>query len=298
MAGDWIKLNHALVRSQKIRLLAGALRIKHAAALGYAVKWLVWLDEQTEDGRTQYLRADVDEELGLRGLCDALISIGWAELDEHGHVSAAEYLKHNGSTAKRRAAETRKKQRQRAASRACPENVPDVVPYSPGQNGGLEKRREENKEKSLLPESLKEKPRPVRATPGAGGGEAQTPQAFSSPAPTVDEIAGAMRGCRECMTATEDELRSMAELYINARTAVGWINWRGHPIVDIASDARGYASNYRINAAKEAARNCRNTNTQNNATEHTQLTAEDHERAWDEWDPNKYIAGRNKRKNS
>ena len=37
---DWIKVNHALVRSAKIRLLARELKTKPLTALGLAVRWV------------------------------------------------------------------------------------------------------------------------------------------------------------------------------------------------------------------------------------------------------------------
>ncbi len=111
---DWIKLNHSLVRSAKIRLMARELKTKPLTALGLAVRWLVWLDEQTTDGQTNLTPEDVDDELGFRGGAAALCSIGWASLDADGCVVARDFEQHNGATAKRRALDARRQSMSRS----------------------------------------------------------------------------------------------------------------------------------------------------------------------------------------
>lgn len=105
---DWLKVNHSLVRSAKIRGLMRELRCKKHAALGLAVNWLCWVDEQTKDGQTGLLPDELDDEIGFRGCTDALISIGWAALGEDGCVYALEFGKHCGESAKERAENARR----------------------------------------------------------------------------------------------------------------------------------------------------------------------------------------------
>lgn len=105
---DWLKVNHSLVRSAKIRGLMRALHCKKHAALGLAVSWLCWIDEQTTDGRTGLLPEELDDEIGFRGCAEALISIGWAVLGEDGCVEAVEFGKHCGDSAKERAENARR----------------------------------------------------------------------------------------------------------------------------------------------------------------------------------------------
>lgn len=125
---DWIKVNHALVRSAKIRLLARELKTKPLTALGLAVRWLVWIDEQTTDGHTFLKPEDVDDELGFRGGAAALCSIGWAFLDDEGCVVALDFEQHNGVTAKRRAMDARRQRASRALRDAChAQSVTDVT---------------------------------------------------------------------------------------------------------------------------------------------------------------------------
>lgn len=100
---DWLKVRHALVRSAKVRGLMRELRCKKHVALGVALNWLVWLDEQTDDGLTHLSPDELDEEIGFRGCTEAMISIGWAALGSDGCVEAVEFGKHCGESAKKRA---------------------------------------------------------------------------------------------------------------------------------------------------------------------------------------------------
>jgi len=111
---DWLKLNHSLVRSPKVRGLMRALRCKKHAALGLAVAWLCWVDEQTTDGQTGLSPDELDDEIGFRGCAEALISIGWAALGVDGLVYAVEFGKHCGDSAKKRALDNTRKANQRA----------------------------------------------------------------------------------------------------------------------------------------------------------------------------------------
>lgn len=110
---DWLKVNHALVRSPKVRGLMRALHCKKHAALGLAVSWLCWVDEQTTDGHTGLLPDELDDEIGFRGCAEALISIGWAALGADGCVYALEFGKHCGETAKKRADDARRQAEKR-----------------------------------------------------------------------------------------------------------------------------------------------------------------------------------------
>lgn len=133
---DWLKVNHSLVRSAKIRALMRELRCKKHAALGLAVSWLVWIDEQTTDGQTGLLPDELDDEIGFRGCTDALISIGWAALGEDGCVCALEFGKHCGESAKERAENARRvakcKAKKRKVMADCyqgnEKTLPDALP--------------------------------------------------------------------------------------------------------------------------------------------------------------------------
>ncbi|MBR5878698.1 MAG: hypothetical protein IKY91_04035 [Akkermansia sp.] len=105
---DWLKINHRLIRSQKVWALADSLKVAFPHALGVALIWLTWVDEQTEDGQTGMTVKNMDAELRQRGAVSALVSIGWAGVDECGLVYAVDFSKHCGTTAKKRAETARR----------------------------------------------------------------------------------------------------------------------------------------------------------------------------------------------
>lgn len=104
---DWLKVRHALVRSAKIRMLMRELHCNKMTALGLAVAWLCWVDEQTSDGQTHLTPDELADELGFRGCAEALCAIGWAALGEDGCVVALEFGKHCGASSKERSENAR-----------------------------------------------------------------------------------------------------------------------------------------------------------------------------------------------
>lgn len=125
---DWLKVRHALVRSAKVRGLMRALHCKRHAALGLALDWLVWIDEQTEDGKTHLLPDELADEIGFRGCAEALIEVGWAALGSDGCVEAVEFGKHCGESAKKRAENALRKARSRMGDGKChAKSVTDVT---------------------------------------------------------------------------------------------------------------------------------------------------------------------------
>lgn len=133
---DWIKLLHTSPRNPKLRVLMRELGCNRFEARGLAWTWLLWVDEQTTDGRTGLLPCELDDEIGREGLADALCACGWARVDEQdGTVCAVDFGKHCGETAKKRAMEARKKSNQREAARLsclnadrCPDENGTRVP--------------------------------------------------------------------------------------------------------------------------------------------------------------------------
>lgn len=133
---DWMKLLHTSPRNPKLRVLMRELGCNRFEARGLAWTWLLWVDEQTTDGRTGLLPVELDDEIGREGLADALCACGWARVDEQdGTVCAVDFGKHCGETAKKRAMEARKKSNQREAARLsrlnadrCPDENGTRVP--------------------------------------------------------------------------------------------------------------------------------------------------------------------------
>lgn len=129
---DWMKLLHTSPRNPKLRVLMRELGCNRFEARGLAWTWLLWVDEQTTDGRTGLLPVELDDEIGREGLADALCACGWARVDEQdGTVCAVDFGKHCGETAKKRAMEARKKSNQREAARLSRLNA-DICPDENG----------------------------------------------------------------------------------------------------------------------------------------------------------------------
>lgn len=230
---DWIKVRHALVRSAKMRRMARALNCKsQLTMLGLAVKWLCWIDEQTEDGKTHLLPDELDEEMGWRGCAHALISIGWADLDEQGRVVAVDFDKHSGETAKKRAENARrqaefKERKRRGNADALPNALPE------------ENRREENNNtcSTLSPNER-----------GSTRGELQA-EGEREGVPTLDEIINVMQSIRYG-NMTDKDIRLCAEQWLDTMQSTGWLDARGNPIQKWAPSARVWVRSWATNRAK------------------------------------------------
>lgn len=114
---DWLKINHSLLRSPKLKKLALLLGVDDDTALGCAVRWLMFVDEQTTDGNTELEPAVVDSVLGREGVSEALMSIGWAVTDMSHCMCATDFEKHCGDTAKKRSQNARRQSLSRLRSK-------------------------------------------------------------------------------------------------------------------------------------------------------------------------------------
>lgn len=147
MAGDWIKIRHALPRSGNVVRIMSACDADKLRTLGGLVSALLLFDEQTDDGHLSgYTLKVFDEVVGLPGLGDALCSekVAWMKETDDG-LQLLEWGKHNGSSAKRRANDAFRKALTRAKieeDEKCPQSVRKVSEKK-RTKCGPEKRREE-----------------------------------------------------------------------------------------------------------------------------------------------------------
>lgn len=100
---SWIKLQTSLPKSAKLAVLADALECCEREALGIAMEWFCWLDEQCTDACTGLTGALLDRVMKCQGLCEALEACGWVQRDEQGMVFVVDFDQHNGEGAKKRA---------------------------------------------------------------------------------------------------------------------------------------------------------------------------------------------------
>lgn len=228
---DWLKVNHSLVRSAKVRGLMRALHCKKHAAFGLAVSWLCWIDEQTTDGRTGLLPEELDDEIGFRGCAEALISIGWAVLGEDGCVEAVEFGKHCGDSAKGRA-----------------ENARRVAKCKANKKAKVTEEHYQGNEKTL-PNELPEKKRKEyidnidthRAKTTVLLGAAERPD-------DAEEVEAFMQSQAICgLDAVE--LQTCATSFFDELEAVGWVNAKGVPVRNWQAMARSYLNKWQRNCA-------------------------------------------------
>lgn len=116
MAGDWIKLTHAVLDKPEIRKTARMLGVKHGEALELYLRWWVWLDVNSVDGLVdQYVDQDVDDLLHTPGFAACMREVGWLATDEStGKLRVSGFDRHNGESSKKRALKNKRQKDWRA----------------------------------------------------------------------------------------------------------------------------------------------------------------------------------------
>lgn len=157
MAGDWIKVEVETPRKAEVLRIAEMLGISRRECMGLLVDYWAWLDA---NARTEFVpnlsRICLDSVLHCPGLAACLEAVGWASWSDDGWTMAVHnYSVHNGSSAKTRAYEQRKKKIQREAvpvlSRICPDDM----------GTREEKRREEYKKQERSPTKARKRATPI-----------------------------------------------------------------------------------------------------------------------------------------
>jgi len=172
MTIPWIKIETSLPRKPEVMQLAEILGIDEFAVVGHLVCFWSWVDENVsqECPVVSGTKKGLDRVAGRDGFADAMITVGWLQMD--GHAVTIPHLDyHLDQSAKTRALEARKKSRQRSrgqVSRECP----DAIGTKTGQEGGPEKRREEKSLESVFerPRAESHKPTESQKPPETTGG--------------------------------------------------------------------------------------------------------------------------------
>lgn len=278
---DWLKIRHALMRSAKIRALMRELQCSQHTALGVAVTWLCWLDEQSTEGETHMPPEDVNDELGYPGAAEALCNIGWAFVDGDGCLRAYEFGKHCGDSAKKRAIDAQRVARHRGKSNGSsvtpvtvqalhPCNGPSVTDVTPkalqkqktGEcnaktvtscNGSSvtnvtlksdQNRIEENRIKE-------ERKVPSNTTVVLSADEPKKARAGKPTPSSADEVRDFMAGYGLCSLAG-DELTNCAAGFFDEMEAAGWTGRNGAPVFDWQALARKYCRGWQQRSAAAA----------------------------------------------
>ena len=140
MSLPWIKIETGLLNKPEVMRLAGLLNLTEHAVVGHLVAFWSWVDANLSRDcpDTTGTKRGLDRVAGVDGFTDAMVHVGWLEFDGE-HVSIPNFEYHLSQSAKTRATEARKKQRQRARAGSSGTDVP----LPSGQKGGPDKRRGE-----------------------------------------------------------------------------------------------------------------------------------------------------------
>jgi hypothetical protein len=114
MAGDWIKIEHGLLGKPEVMLLAETLNASTYEVVGHLVAFWLWADTNLSPDCPQVkgTKKGLDGVAGRDGFCDAMISVGWMQVED-GMVSIPGYDVHLSKSAKERAKGQKKKAMQR-----------------------------------------------------------------------------------------------------------------------------------------------------------------------------------------
>jgi hypothetical protein len=110
VAGDWIKLRTELQDDPEVMRLSAMLKLDRFSVMGrLAVLW-GWADKHTTDGRAPVTLELLDDLISFKGFSDAMVVVGWLEVDDKG-IRFPKFARHNGESAKKRALTARRVQR-------------------------------------------------------------------------------------------------------------------------------------------------------------------------------------------
>lgn len=118
MAGDWIKMRADLFTHPKVFRVAELLNKDELFTVGALFCFWAWADKHCVDGHVDGATSRlIDRATRVDGLSDALIAVGWLELDEEG-ARIPRFEEHNGDSAKERSLKNQRQARWRAGKAA------------------------------------------------------------------------------------------------------------------------------------------------------------------------------------
>ena len=151
MAGDWIKIEHALPDKPEVMQMASILDIDADAVVGKLIRVWLWFDTHTNNGTAPVtVQALLNRYTCVTGFVDAMEKVGWISIDNE-RLSIVGFDRHNGTSAKARANCNRRVAKSREKKNKS------VTP--PLQKALPEKRREEkiaetSKDVAAVPQHL------------------------------------------------------------------------------------------------------------------------------------------------
>jgi len=120
MAGDWIKIEHAMPDKPEVFRIAMDLGITPEQVSGCLLRVWIWADIQTLDGNGVCVTGvTLDRIACYEGLAQAMKKVGWL-VGEESNFSFPNFNRHNGETAKTRALTTKRVAKHRNAKSVTP----------------------------------------------------------------------------------------------------------------------------------------------------------------------------------
>ncbi|HRQ74274.1 MAG TPA: hypothetical protein PLU35_14725, partial [Phycisphaerales bacterium] len=110
-ADDWIKMRSNLPACPKVAVIARETRLGAYDVIGRLLKLWAWADQHTTTGVIPGIDAQwIDRYVERRGFARAMMheAVGWLRI-EGGVAVLPDYTEHNGTTAKRRAQDAKRK---------------------------------------------------------------------------------------------------------------------------------------------------------------------------------------------
>ena len=150
MSGDWIKIEITTPDKPEVVAMATHLRVDQDAVVGKLLRLWGWANLNSENGEALPItEAFVDRLTNQRRFASALRHVGWLTGTD-GALCFVNFDRHNGSSAKARAMENRKKASQRQRDKTG-RNVPMPSGHSPGPKPGPEIEEEIEIQSSARP---------------------------------------------------------------------------------------------------------------------------------------------------
>lgn len=177
MSGDWIKIEITTPDKPEVVAMATHLRIDQDAVVGKLIRLWGWANLNSQNGeQLPVTAAFIDRLTNCRRFATALRAAGWLH-GEDGALTFAHFDRHNGSTAKARAMENRKKASQRSRD-IRGTNVPMASGHFTGPKPGPEIEEEIEIQSSAAP--IPAPPAPKGEIPSASPSSPKPASGFGS----------------------------------------------------------------------------------------------------------------------
>lgn len=157
MGSDWIKVEASTPEKPEVIAIAERLRLDPDAAFGKLLRFWMWADAQTADGKDLPVsEAWVDRKVQCKGFAAAMRAVGWLTGEPAGPLTIPSFGRHMGKSAKARAETQRRMTSHRERRRTRDANVTADASLLPNESAPTASPEREGEEENL----------PLRPPPG------------------------------------------------------------------------------------------------------------------------------------